>query len=283
MGNILEEISRNYPSLTPRQRKLAEYLFHNLNQAILLNSTQLAAEAEVSVATVLRFVTSLGFAGFAEFKRTIGEKILEDFSTATRLEESSKAMEDRSSLFTDILKGDVENIGALSSQVSEESFGHSVEKLCSAKTIYVLGLRSSYALAFYLAFDLRFFLSSVRLVDLGIGDTPEQLRDIGSEDVLVAISFKRYTHETVRITEKVKRKGAFILGITNSELSPIAQLSDLLLVAETQIPAYFESYTAPMSLLNALITAIAFREKETALPVLSALEREFKEFETFDQ
>lgn len=281
MENILEQISAKYQYLTPRQRELAEYLFHNLNEAILLNSTQIAAKANVSQATVTRFVTGLGFAGFSDFKQAIGRKVLEDYSTPIRLVESAKTLEDQTSLFTDILREDIQNIGALSSQINEKAFEEAVETLCSARTLYVLGLRSSYALAFYLAFDLRFFLSSVRLIELGVGDIPEQVRDIGPSDVLIVISFKRYTREVVKITKKVKRKGTFILSITNSELSPIAQLSDMTLVAQTKISAYFESYTAPMSLLNTLITAIAFRQKEKALPVLNDLEKEFQAFETF--
>ena len=283
MDDILKQISAKYQTFAPRQRKVAEYLFHNLDQAILLNSTQIAAKAEVSQATVTRFITGLGFSGFSKFKRSIARKLLEDFSTSTRLVESAKALEGRDSLFTDILRGDIENIGALSSHISEETFKEAVNKLCSARTIYILGLRSSYALAFYLAFDLRFFLSSVRLIDLGVGDIPERLRDAGPQDVLVVISFKRYTREVVKITEKVKKKGVFILGITNSELSPIAQLSDMALIAEIRIPAYFESFTAPMSLLNALITAIAIKEREKALPALNDLEKEFQVFDTFAQ
>ena len=281
MEEILQQISAGYQKFTPRQRKLAEYLSHNLNEAIFLSSTQIAAKADVSQATVNRFITGLGFSSFSEFKRTIGQKILEDFSTHARLVDSVKILKDQTSLFTDILRSDIENIGALSSQISEDAFLEAVEKLCSARTLYILGLRSSYALAFYLAFDLKFFLRSVRLIELRVGDIPEQLRDIGPSDVLVVISFKRYTLESVKITEKVKRKGTFILGITNSELSPIAQLSDKVLIAETKIPAYFESYTSPMSLLNALITAIAVREKKKALPALKDLEKEFQIFETF--
>jgi len=281
MEDILDLISAKFQTFTPRQREFAEYLFHNLNQAILLNSSQIAANANVSQSTVTRFVTGLGFSGFSDFKQAIGRKILEENSTPIRLVKSAETFEDRVSLFTDILKEDIENIGALSSQISEDIFEKTVNKLCSARTIYVLGLRSSYALAFYLAFDLRFFLSSVRLIELGVGDIPEQVRDIGPSDVLIVISFKRYTREAVRITKKLKKKGVYVLAITNSVLSPIAQLSDVTLIAETKIPAYFESYTAPMSLLNALITAIAFRQKETALSALNGLEKEFQAFETF--
>jgi len=280
--DILKQISDKYSTYTPRQGKIAEFLFQNLDQAILMNSRQIAAKVDVSEATILRFITGLGFSSFAEFKQSVGRKILDDYSTAKRLVDSAEILGGRTSLFNDILEGDIKNIGSLRSQISEEIFEEAVVKMCNAKTLYILGLRSSFSLAFYFAFDLRFFLSSVRLIQLGVGDIPEQLRDINQSDLLVVISFKRYTREVVRITEKIKRKGTFILGITNSGLSPIARLSDMVLIAETKIPAYFESYTAPISLLNALIAAIAFKEKERALPMLNNLEREFQEFGTFE-
>ena len=282
MKDILKQISEKHPTYTPQQGKIAEFLFHNLDQAILMNLRQIAAKTDVSEATVLRFITGLGFSNFAEFKQSIGQRILDDYSTAKRLVDSAKILEGRTSLFTDILEGDIKNIGALSSQISEAVFDEAVGKMCNARTLYILGLRSSFSLAFYLAFALRFFLSSVRLIKLGVGDIPEQLRDIDQSDVLVVISFKRYTREVIKITKKVKRKGTYILAITNSELSPISQLSDMVLIAETKIPTYFESYTAPLCLLNALIAAIAFREKERALPILNNLENEFQDFNTFE-
>jgi DNA-binding MurR/RpiR family transcriptional regulator len=283
MEAILSQIASSYKTLTPRQRKVAEYLFHNLSQAILLNSRQLAANAGVSEATLIRFITGLGFGGFPEFKKAVGQKILENASTSERLAESAKTMKGRTPMVKRILNGDVENIQMLSARVTEDVFGNAVGKICAARRLYVLGLRSSFALAFYLAFNLRFFLTSVTLIELGIGDIPEQLRDLGSSDVLVAISFKRYTREVVRITEKVKAKGAYVLAVTNSELSPIAQLADGALIAQTGIPSYFESFVAPMSLLNALITAVAVKKKEKAVTALDRLEKEFERFETFVQ
>ena len=126
-----------------------------------------------------------------------------------------------------------------------------------------------------------FFLKSVNLIKPGIGDIPEQVLSTAKGDVLVAIAFRRYTREVVKIAEKMKRKKAYIIAVTNSHLSPIAQLADMSLVVETEIPTYIESFTAPMSLLNALITAVALKKKKQALPALKRLETEFEEFETY--
>jgi len=280
MKLILGKIQEGYPNFSPAQRKLAEYLIQNLNEALLLNATQLAHQAQVSEASVTRFISRLGFTGFAEFKREIGQMVIQGDTTADKLVESEKTLDGSGSIFKAILAGDIENIQATAGAITEADFQTAVDRLSAARSIYVLGLRSSHALAFHLAFNLRFFLHSIKLITPGTGDIPEQIVDAGKEDILVAISFKRYTREVIRITEKVKKKGIYVLGITDSPLSPVAQSADLFLTAKANIPTYIDSFTAPMSLLNALITAIALRKKKDALPALNRLEKEFKEFET---
>jgi len=281
MKSILDKIYTEYKTFTPSQQKVAEYLTQHLDDALILKANQLAKKAGVSEATFTRFITRLGFSGFSEFKREIGNFIIQGNSTAERLAESAETFGISDSVFLEILRGDIENIHKITNGISNELFEKAVGKLSSAKSIYLLGLRSSYALAFYLAFNLRFFLKSVSLVKPGIGDIPEQVLSAGKGDVLVALSFKRFTRDVVNIVEKIKRKKTYIITITNSHLSPIAQLADMSLVVETEIPTYIESFTAPMSLLNAFITAVALKKKKQALPALTKLETEFEEFETY--
>jgi DNA-binding MurR/RpiR family transcriptional regulator len=281
MRSILDKIYTEYKAFTPSQQKVAEYLTQHLDDALILKANQLAKAAGVSEATFTRFITRLGFSGFSEFKREIGNFIIRGNSTAERLAESAKTFGISESVFLEILRGDIENIHKITNGISNELFEKAVGKLSSANSIYLLGLRSSYALAFYLAFNLRFFLKSVTLIKPGIGDIPEQVLSAGKGDVLIALSFKRFTRDVVNIVEKIKRKKAYIITITNSHLSPIAQLADMSLVVETEIPTYIESFTAPMSLLNALITAVALKKKKQALPALTKLETEFEAFETY--
>jgi DNA-binding MurR/RpiR family transcriptional regulator len=281
MKSILDKIYTEYKTFTPSQKKVAEYLTQHLDDALILKASQLAKKAGVSEATFTRFITRLGFSGFSEFKREIGNFIIQGNSTAERLAESAQTFGISESVFLEILRGDIENIHKITNGIPNELFEKAVGKLSSAKSIYLLGLRSSYALAFYLAFNLRFFLKSVTLIKPGIGDIPEQVLSAGKGDVLIALSFKRFTRDVVNIVEKIKRKKTYIIAITNSHLSPIAQLADMSLVVETEIPTYIESFTAPMSLLNAFITAVALKKKKQALPALTKLETEFKEFETY--
>jgi DNA-binding MurR/RpiR family transcriptional regulator len=281
MQSILDKIYADFKTFTPSQQKVAEYLSQHLDEALILNANQLAKKAGVSEATFTRFITRLGFSGFSEFKREIGNFILQGHSTTERLAESAETFGISDSVFLEILRGDIENIHNMTHGISNELFEKAVHKLSSAKSIYLLGLRSSYALAFYLAFNLRFFLKSVNLIKPGVGDIPEQVLSTAKGDVLIAISFRRFTREVVNIAQKMKRKKAYIIAVTNSHLSPIAQLADMSLVVETEIPTYIESFTAPMSLLNAVITAVALKKKKQALPALKKLETEFEKFGTY--
>ncbi|MBN1226738.1 MAG: MurR/RpiR family transcriptional regulator [Deltaproteobacteria bacterium] len=281
MEKILDQISSYYPKLTPSQKKVAYYIHNNINEAFLLNSLQIANKANVSEATVTRFISSLGFSAFSEFKREIAERVLKDFSTTKRLSDSVEDLGQEGNIFLEILKGDIENIKELAAKIPDQIFKETIDLLCAARSIYILGLRSSYALAFYLSFTLRFFLKKITLIKPGIGDIAEQILDTRKEDVLIVISFRRYTRESFEVAEKIKRRGVSLIAITNNRLSHIATLADIVLIAKTDIPTYIESYTAPMSLINALITAIALRMKEEAMPALHRLEGNFKEFNTF--
>lgn len=281
MKNLLNEISSKYKNFTPGQQKVAQYLCNNMHEAILLNIVNIAQMAEVSEATVTRFVNNLGFSGFREFKQKFGKVVFQELLTTKKLTESADILQGHSAIFKEIANGDIENIRNFKKQLSYENFNTTVEKLSNARSIYILGLRSCYSLSFYLAFNLRYFLHSVKLIKLGIGDLPEQLQKIGPTDVLVVISFRRYTRDVVKITDKIKKKGANIIAITNSDLSPIAQLADKSLIVQTKIATYMESHTAPMCLINALIAAIALKEKDKTLSALQKLENEFKEFETY--
>ena len=211
MKNILDQISSHYPKLTPSQKKVASCLHNNINEAFLLNSFQIAKKANVSEATVTRFISNLGFSGFSEFKKEIAQRVVKDFSTTKRLVESAESLEGPDSIFSEILNGYIENIRAMRATISDQLFEEAVKKLCSARSIYVLGLRSSYALAFYFAFNLRFFLKKVILLTPGIGDMPEQVLGVKKDDALMVISFRRYTRESFDIAEKIKKKRPLLL------------------------------------------------------------------------
>jgi len=278
---MLDKIQTKYQDLTASQQKIAEYLIQNMEEAFVLSATELSHQTGVSEATTTRFIKALGFSGFSEFKREMGRHVLRGLSSMEKLAESAETLAPSESILSEILRGDIENIRCMHAEISDQRFAEAVDNLSTALSIYILGLRASHALALYLAFNLRFFLKSVNLIKPGIGDIPEQVLDCRRGDVLIAISFKRYTREVVEIAAKIKKKGVLLIAVTNTRLSPLAQLADMTLIVRTEVPTYIESFTAPMSLLNALITAIALKKRKSAVPALKRLENEFEEYRTY--
>ena len=281
MISFWDDIKKRYNTFTSSQRRIADYLFDNPSGVLLFNATQIANKANVSEATLTRFITVLGFSGFSEFKRNISQKILQEHSVTKRLTKSAETLGGGNSIFNKIIKGDIENLSHLPANISDVLFKTAVSKIASGKTIYVLGLRTSFTCAFYLAFSLRFFMNSIRLVTPNVADLPDQFLNTGSKDVLVAISFRRYTHATVRIVELAKKKGVYIIAITNNLLSPLATLADLTLIAETDIPTFTQSFTAPISLITAMVTALSLKNRKRVMVALEELERNHELFETF--
>ena len=278
---MLSKIHAKYQTFTASQQRIAEYLTQHMEEAFVLNATELAHTVDVSEATITRFIKCLGFSGFSEFKRDMGRHVLRGLSSMEKLAESAETLAPSESVLSEILRGDIDNIRSIIAEISDEKFKEAVDRLSSARSIYILGLRASHALALYLSFNLRFFLKSVNLLKPGIGDIPEQVLDCRNGDVLIAISFRRYTREVFDIAKKIKKKGVYLIAITNTRLSPLGQLADMGLIVKTEIPTYIESFTAPMSLLNALITAIALKKREAAVPALKRLEKEFDEHRTY--
>jgi DNA-binding MurR/RpiR family transcriptional regulator len=271
MTTITAQISALFQHFTPVQQQVARFIHENAGQIAFLNASQLAESIGVSNAAVSRFVRRLGYPDFASFREALAAEVIADFSTAKRLEDSARQAKERGVLDS-ILPQDVANIQDLRANLNRQAFEQAVFSLCRARRIYILGLRSTYALAYYLAFYLRFFLDNVGLIELGKGNYTDEVVGANSEDVLVSISFKRYTRQTVELQQSIRGMGPTVIGISDSDLSPIAASADISLTAQPLLPSYFESFTAPMSLINAILAAVAVQMQSEALPVLNRLE-----------
>ncbi|MFW5971388.1 MAG: MurR/RpiR family transcriptional regulator, partial [Desulfovermiculus sp.] len=281
MSTLSSILAERFPDMTPSQRRIARHVFHHINDVLVATQAQLAEQVGVSEATVSRFIHTLGFSRFKSFKDALAKEALPDFSTTRRLVDSSDRLQ--GTVLSTVLSTDMANIQEIHSSMAEDSFERAVQALAKAKHIYILGLRSSYALAFYLYFTLRFFSSNAKLLKPDVGDMPEQVVGCDTGDVLISISFRRYTKLAIDLTRKLKKKGLKTVGITDSMLSPLAHLADIPLITPTTIPSFFESYTGPMSLINALLASLALRREGQALTALDHMESAFEDFETYFQ
>jgi DNA-binding MurR/RpiR family transcriptional regulator len=259
-------------SLTPSQRKLLTYILANDEEAVFLRIQDLATRVKVSVATVVRLAKALGYPGFPEFQQELRRLFRDKLTTVSRLQRAVRAETREEKVLVKVLQQDVENIAETLQQISPTDFRHFVNTLKSAKRTVIVGLRSAHSLAVLMGVALEFLQRDVWVVTPGIGNMWDRLLSLKPGDVMVGISFPRYTRETVRALEYARGRQIRTLAITDSLISPLARHADVVLTARCKMDSFVESFTAPLSLINAIVTAVGVCSKDSTLKALKRLE-----------
>jgi DNA-binding MurR/RpiR family transcriptional regulator len=270
-SKLFERIKQYYPRLTRGQKALAEFITTHYDRAAFLTAAKLGQIVGLSESTVVRFASALGYNGFPELQEDLQEVVKNKLSTVERLELSADYMA-QESVLKKVLQTDIENIRLTMEEVSESEFDSAVEAILDANRIYILGLRSAAALSNFLGYYLNLILQNVNIVNLGLSDIYEQLLPAKSGDLIIGISFPRYTRITVEAFEFAKNRGAKTIAITDSSLSPLGRKADFTLVAKSDMASFVDSFVAPMSVINALIIAVGMKEKSRISETLATLE-----------
>jgi len=268
--DLVERLKASYPALSEGHKRVAEYLLDNIEIAAFLTAGRLGATAGVSESTVVRFAITLGYQGWPDLQRVLAGMVRARLDTVTRLRISAGG--GQQDTVRDVLTTDAENLERTMSGLDPGVFSQVVDALAVARDIYVLGLRSAQSLAVFLTFYLQTIGKSARLVSQGTRSAFEELDAAGAEDVVLAISFPRYSSMTVRAFQYARDLGAKTIALTDSAFSPLAQVADLTLVARTSINSFIESFVAPLSIINAIITAIGRQDEQATLKSLEKFE-----------
>lgn len=276
--DLIQAIREKYDSLTLAEKRVADYLLSNPTALAFLTASRLAREAGVSESTAVRFCTHLGFSGYLHLRKSVQEDLLED-RTLTKLKESTLQSEPDANLFSRIMQTEAENILLSIKETNIEDLERAVQIICTAKRVFVFGMRASAAIASYLAFSLQMILSQVTAIS-GSQAWVEQLARVSSGDCLIAIGFKRYSAETVSAIKHCHQCGAETISITDFG-SPLSQYSSVTFKIRTKSHSFLDSYTAAISLINALVTYIARTKKDEVAERLKVIERLYKENAVF--
>lgn len=260
-----------------------QYISTNYDKAAFMTASKLGEKVGVSESTVVRFATEMGFKGYPELQKELQQMIKSKLTAVQRMEVSSNLIGDENAI-KKVLNGDIELIRSTLEIVSDTEFKKAVETINNARKIYILGVRSSAALASFLYFYLNLVFENVVLVDTSSGSEMfEQMFRINEEDVCVAISFPRYSKQTINALRFISDRGTKIISITDSAVSPIAEFSDALLVAKSDIVSVVDSLVAPLSLINALIVALTFSRRKEVYDNFNKLEGIWDEYQVYDK
>lgn len=280
---IMAKINASDKKLSKGHKKLAEYISENYDKAAFMTASKLGEKVGVSESTVVRFATEMGFKGYPELQKELQQMIKSKLTSVQRMEVSSSLIGERDTL-KKILSADIELIRDTLEMVSHDEFLKAVESINKAKKIYILGVRSSASLASFLHFYFNPVFENVVLVDTSsASEMFEQMFRISEEDVCVAISFPRYSKQTINALRFINDRGTKIIALTDSENSPIAEFSDILLVAKSDMASVVDSLVAPLSLINALITAVTFSRRDEVYSNYNKLESIWDEYQVYDK
>jgi DNA-binding MurR/RpiR family transcriptional regulator len=269
-------------SLLPQaQRKLLEFILAHEEESVFLRIGDLSRRGKVSQATVTRLSRALGFRGFPDFQKELQRLFRNKLTTTSRLQKTVEKVASEKEVLTKVLQADMENIAGTLRETHLPEFRRFVKCLASADRIVIVGLRSVHSLAVFMAVALEFLQREAWLVQPGIGDMWDRMVGLKKGDVVLGISFPRYTKETVELLQWAKIRGVTTLAITDSPISPLAQYADHVLTARYQMDSFIESFTAPLSLINAIVTALGILDRTRTLVSLRKLEEVWKRQEIY--
>lgn len=271
------------PGFSKGQKNIAKYIHEHYDKAAFMTASRLGATVGVSESTVVRFASELGFEGYPELQRELQELIRNKLTSVQRIEVSDDRIGSKDML-EKVLNADIEKIRKTLAEISRDDFEGAVQAISEAGTVYLLGVRSSSALADFLGFYLNLILKNVKVVySTGVSEMFEQMLRVSSQDVVVAISFPRYSSRTIKALKFVSGRGAKVVAITDSHMSPLAPFADYLLLARSDMASFVDSLVAPLSLINALIVAIGQQRREDVYDTFGKLENIWKEYEVYEQ
>ena len=279
--NVLYLIRTGMDGFSKGQKRIAKYILSDYDKAAFMTACRLGQIAEVSESTVVRFAAQLGYDGYPAMQKALQELIRGKLTSIQRIEASGEQMSG-GDIAGSVMQRDMETIRSTIERMDRAEFDLAVEKLVEAKHIYLLGVRSSSFLAGYLNLYLHLIFKNVTLVQSSAaGEIFDQMLHIGPGDVLVGISFPRYSKIAVNAVHFARDRGADVIAVTDSKMSPLYKMASASLLVSSDMISFVDSMAAPVSLLNALILAVGQQKSAETSETFSELERVWSRYGVF--
>lgn len=270
--HLLARIDINMGTFSKGQKRIAKYIEEHYDKAAYMTALKLGETVGVSESTVVRFASELGYEGYPELQKAMQEMIKEKLTSVQRIEVTETRIGDNDVLTT-VLNQDIDKIRRTIEEISHEDFDNAIKVLSKAKEIYVFAVRSTSALASFLGYYLQLIFGNVHIINTtSKSSTYENLFRISEDDVMIGISFPRYSTTAVEAMEFAQERKADVIAITDSMASPLVECANHILIARSDMASVVDSLVAPLSLINALIVACVLSEKERVKDTFHQLE-----------
>ena len=282
-NSLMNRIETGISTMSKGQRAIAQYILGHYDRAAYLTAARIGEEAGVSESTVVRFAMELGFEGYPHFQKVLQEELKEKLTSVQRLRASAK-LADNNDILGAVLHSDIDKLKRTLETIDRQSFNRAVDNILTARRIYILGVRSSAPLAAFVGFYFNLIFDNVRLVHTtSVSEMFEQILPVGEGDVVIGISFPRYSKRTIKAMKYARSTGATVVAITDKANTPIADSADISLFAPSDMTSFVDSLVAPLSVINALIAAIGYRREEHVAQMLEKLEHIWDAYDVYDK
>ena len=281
--DILAVIQENLHTFSKGQKKIANFILESYDKAAFMTASRLGKKVGVSESTVVRFAAELGYDGYPDMQKSLQKMIRNRLTSVQRIEVTNDRLGDQD-LVSMVLQSDIEKIRQTLEELDRAAFDRAVDAIVSAKKIYIIGVRSSAALASFLYFYFNLIFENVTLVSASTAsEIFESLLRVGPGDVVVGVSFPRYSSRTVQAMSFARDRGADTVAITDSEASPLAPICRHTLRARSDMASFVDSLVAPLSLVNALLVAVSQRKNDELARTFQTLEDIWDEYGVYEK
>ena len=282
-NDILSLLQENAYQFSKGQRAIANYIISSYEKAAFMTASRLGTAVGVSESTVVRFAKELGFNGYPAMQKAMQEMVMNRLTASQRIEVANDRIGNQDVLSM-VIQADIEKLRQTAEMVSRQDFKAAVDAILNARRVYILGVRSTAPLANFLGYYLRQMLDSVHVVTTsGTSAVFEQIIGVDEQDAVIAFSFPRYSTSTAQGAQYCRGKGAKVIGITDSITSPLGRNCEHVLLAKSDMISLVDSLTAPMSIVNALIVAIAARCERSLEKKFEELEKVWEKYNVYEK
>ena len=284
MGHdILSVLQGKTMDFSKGQRRIAQFIKESYDKAAFMTASKLGKAVGVSESTVVRFAVELGYDGYPSMQKAMQEMVVNRLTSVQRLEVAHDRIGSQD-VVSMVLHADMEKLRQTGETLDRKEFAAAVDAILGAKRVYILGVRSAATLANFLGYYLNYMFRNVRIVTAsGVSEMFEQIVGVGPEDVVVAFSFPRYSSSTAKGAQYCRSTGAKVIGVTDSRLSPLGANCDHVLQTKSDMVSLVDSLVAPLSVVNALIVAVASKREQQLAKTFDELEHIWEVYHVYEK
>lgn len=282
-NDILALLRAKESTFSKGQRRIAQYILESYDKAAFMTANRLGKTVGVSESTVVRFAVELGFDGYPTMQKAMQSMVVNRLTSVQRIGVTNDRL-GKQDVLSMVLQSDMEKLRQSAETVDRAVFEAAVNAVLDAKRVFILGVRSAAPLASFLGYYLNYMFQNVHIITAsGTSEMFEQIVGVNDRDAVIAISFPRYSATTVKAAQYCRSTGATVIALTDTALSPLGQTSDHVLCAKSSMMSLVDSLVAPMSVVNALIVAIAAKKEQELSKTFQELERIWEEYHIYEK